>query len=93
MVQEDPSKRPNMDEVVARYKVIYEGLNAWKLRSRIKSVDEDFWLGIFRGVVHWSRCVQYLLRRLPAIPTYRPVRDVPLGKLGKLPAPRRNRGE
>lgn len=73
MVQNDPSKRPSMDEVVSRYDVIYKGLGAWKLRSRIKSVDEDFLSGIFRGIVHWSRCVQYLLRRLPALPAHHPV--------------------
>ncbi|KAG2135813.1 hypothetical protein DEU56DRAFT_737574 [Suillus clintonianus] len=72
MVQDDPAKRPSMDEVVSRYEVISKGLSTWKLRSRVKSVNENSLTAIFRGVVHWSLHLQYLLRRLPAIPTYRP---------------------
>ena len=35
MVQNDPTKRPTMDEVVTRFSEIRGKLNTWKLRSGI----------------------------------------------------------
>ncbi|KAF8134308.1 hypothetical protein EV363DRAFT_1131233, partial [Boletus edulis] len=34
MIQSDPSKRPAMDEVIARFDNICRSLSRWKLRSR-----------------------------------------------------------
>ncbi len=40
MVQDDPTKRPTMDKVVARFSEIRGKLNSWKLRSRIARKNE-----------------------------------------------------
>jgi hypothetical protein len=40
MVQDDPAKRPKMDEVVSRFREIEGKLSTWKLRSRIDRRDE-----------------------------------------------------
>jgi hypothetical protein len=69
MVQSDPSKRPNMDEVVQRFEVIRKGLSNWKLRSRAIKRDDHLFLGIFRTITHWKRRIGYIVRRIPPIPT------------------------
>ncbi|KAJ7630024.1 hypothetical protein DFH06DRAFT_1005613 [Mycena polygramma] len=35
MVQDDPTKRPSIDQVVTRFAEIQRGLSSWKLRSRV----------------------------------------------------------
>lgn len=40
MVQDDPSKRPTIDEVVARFEKLRKALPWWKLRSRLVRKDE-----------------------------------------------------
>jgi len=62
MMHEDPAQRPNMDEVVSRFKVLRQGLSAWKLRSRVAHVDERSLLDF---VAHWVRRIQYIVRRIP----------------------------
>jgi len=69
MVQDDPQKRPSMDEVVSRFDQIRNGLSSWKLRSRIVNRDEPRFLGFFRSVVHWTRGIGRIVRRIPAVPT------------------------
>jgi len=68
MVQDDPAKRPNMDEVVLRFETICKGLSPWKLRSRVIK-DSDSVIGsFFRRIAHWARRVQHVAARVPAIP-------------------------
>ncbi len=53
MVQDDPEKRSNMNEVVERSEEIIQGLSQWKLRSRtakpdtskfdLSSKDDEVW--------------------------------------------------
>ncbi|EGO22424.1 hypothetical protein SERLADRAFT_473222 [Serpula lacrymans var. lacrymans S7.9] len=69
MVQDDPAKRPTMDEVVARFDQIFEQLSSWKLRSRVVDKTDGNITGLFRGVTHWTRRIGYIIRRVPAIPT------------------------
>jgi hypothetical protein len=69
MVQDDPTKRPTMDEVVARFEVISKKLSGWQLRSRISPRDESFTLGLFRAVPHIAQTVTYISRGLPAVPS------------------------
>lgn len=69
MVQQDPSKRPTMDEVVERYHAISSNLSGWKLRSRVIDKEENVFEGIFRGSSHWMRRVRFMTRGVPAIPT------------------------
>ena len=68
MVQEDPTKRPTMDEVVARFSEIKNKLSTWKLRSRLVHKKEIFPVKVWRTVGHWYRTVSYGLSRKAAIP-------------------------
>jgi len=67
MVQDDPKKRPTMDEVVGRFDDIVHGLSNWKLRSRVAKKNDDF--GFFYAIKHWPRRLSFILKRTPAIPT------------------------
>jgi hypothetical protein len=71
MVQTDPTKRPNMKEVVVRFDNIRRGLSGWKLRSRVVDDEEDALERVTRIVSHWVRCVAFVARRVPPIPTPR----------------------
>ncbi|KAI0294570.1 hypothetical protein BC826DRAFT_1011363 [Russula brevipes] len=68
MVQDDPTKRPKMDEVVTRFLETKAKLSAWKLRSRITHQDEIWPLTAWRGVMHWCRTIGYVVGRKAAIP-------------------------
>jgi hypothetical protein len=68
MVQEDPAKRPTMDQVVARFDEIFRSLSQWKLRSRVVGKTDSNIAGIYRAVVHAIHAVQYILTRKPAVP-------------------------
>ena len=70
MVQDDPGKRPTIDEVVTRFNDIQKGLSSWKLRSRVVKINDNGLVGFFRGITHWSRRVQYIVRRVPAVPLH-----------------------
>ena len=68
MVQEDPTKRPNMEEVVTRFADIRKRLSSWKLRSRMAR-DIELWpVAAWRSVAHWYRTIGYVLARKAAIP-------------------------
>ncbi|KAI0253541.1 hypothetical protein BJV78DRAFT_1122973, partial [Lactifluus subvellereus] len=56
MVQEDPTKRPTMDEVVTHFAEIKGKLSTWKLRSRMARRNEVWPLGSGRmeGSQHTS---------------------------------------
>jgi len=69
MVQDDPQKRPTMDEVVSRFDQIRNGLSSWKLRSRVVERDESRFLGFFRSIAHWTRGMGLIVRRIPSVPT------------------------
>jgi hypothetical protein len=68
MVQDDPTKRPKMDEVVTRFREIKGKLSTWKLRSRIVRRDEIWPLTVWRSVGHWYRTIGYVVGRKAAIP-------------------------
>jgi len=68
MVQDDPVKRPNMDEVVARFETICNGLSSWKLRSRVAKQSDSVMGGFFRGIAHWTRRIRFIITRVPPIP-------------------------
>jgi len=67
MVQNDPAKRPTIDEVVTRFDVIRKQLGTMKLRSRVGPRDESF--GAIRDLAQLFRIVKHALQGLPAIPT------------------------
>ncbi|KAG6847854.1 hypothetical protein H0H93_005506 [Arthromyces matolae] len=66
MVKDNPRERPTMDQVVARYDNMINGLSEWKLRSPVVTVGES--LGIFGFIGHWVKHFVYHLRGIPAIP-------------------------
>lgn len=68
MVQDDPKKRPNMDEVVARFETIQASLSSWKLRSRVVPRKDMFYHGIIHGAKHWIRRIGFVVKRVPPIP-------------------------
>ena len=68
MVQNDPNKRPTMDEVVTRFSEIRTKLSTWKLRSRIPRKYELWPVTAWRSVSHWYCTIGYILGRKAAIP-------------------------
>jgi serine/threonine protein kinase len=77
MVQDEPSKRPTIDEVVTRFEEIRKGLSSWKLRSRVsKEKDNVIATALTRVVPHWARRVGFIAKRVPAIPTPKPKKKV-----------------
>ena len=68
MVQDDPTKRPKVDEVVSRFLEIKGKLSTWKLRSRIVRRDEIWPLAVWRTISHWYQTTGYVLSRKAAIP-------------------------
>jgi len=69
MVKDDPKQRLTMDEVVARFNDITKRLSSWKLRSRVAKKNERRLRGVVHSVVHWTKQVGFIARRVPAIPT------------------------
>ncbi|KAG2135802.1 hypothetical protein DEU56DRAFT_806610 [Suillus clintonianus] len=69
MVQNDPAQRPTMDEVMSRFATTYQALSAWQLRSRAVMKKEWIIRRPFRETFHWLRCLRFLSRHLPAIPS------------------------
>ncbi|KAF8838515.1 hypothetical protein BDN67DRAFT_971432 [Paxillus ammoniavirescens] len=67
MIQADPSKRPTMDEVVARFDTICRSLSSWKLRSRVVDEDEDEFEWFTRTISHWTRRIGFVVRGVPAV--------------------------
>jgi hypothetical protein len=69
MIVEDPTKRPTMDEVVARFSNIKASLGSWTLRSRIAPRYEFPIFGLWRAASHWQRRIGYMMAGTPAIPS------------------------
>ena len=70
MVQDDPAKRPNIDEVVRRFDEIMRPLSWWKLRSRLVEVKEkgDPIASIIRPIHHFFRTAGHVLMFRNPIP-------------------------
>ncbi|KIK54375.1 hypothetical protein GYMLUDRAFT_48743 [Collybiopsis luxurians FD-317 M1] len=68
MIQDDPSKRPNIDEVVSRFSNLVHSLSWYKLRSRAVITNEDPFLKPFRALYHLIWTFGMILTRRPAIP-------------------------
>ncbi|KAI0065668.1 hypothetical protein BV25DRAFT_1913128 [Artomyces pyxidatus] len=71
MVAQDPSKRPNIEQVVSRFRDIRGALSSWKLRSRMRRRKEIWPLTIYLSVGAWCRRLGYIVTRTPAIPVPR----------------------
>ncbi|KAF8874869.1 hypothetical protein CPB84DRAFT_1736865 [Gymnopilus junonius] len=68
MVQEDPTKRPTMDEVVRRFDDLVQGLSFFKLRSRVPQRKDNIFIALEHCIPHWLRKFRSIIRRTPAMP-------------------------
>jgi len=71
MVQDDPTKRRNMSEVVERFEELVQSLSQGILRSRAASRMLYFAQRIQTPLYllsHWKRKITYIINRTPAIP-------------------------
>jgi hypothetical protein len=68
MLQTDPSKRPTIDEVMSRFEEVRKSLGYWKLSSRAAGKDEDVFLKVARGMQHFKKRVEYMLKRTHSVP-------------------------
>jgi hypothetical protein len=68
MVQDDPTKRPTMDQVIVRFEIIRKGLSSWKLRSRVVDRTDSFIGGVGRSMKHWKRRFRYITAGVSPIP-------------------------
>ena len=72
MVQDDPTKRPSMSEVIKRFDELVQGLTQWKLRSRAAPRMLYFSQRMrtpLHIISHWKRKVTYIINKTPPIPT------------------------
>ncbi|TFK74313.1 hypothetical protein BDN72DRAFT_81236 [Pluteus cervinus] len=69
MVQDDPEKRPTIDEVVARFEKICERLSISKLRSRPIRRKGNIFKGLRNYIEHRRRRNDYVKRGIPPIPS------------------------
>lgn len=67
MVQDDPAKRPTIDEVATRFAAMRKKMGLFKMRSRVAPKDEDF--ATLRSVAHAFKSVGYTLLGAHAVPT------------------------
>lgn len=66
LTQPEASKRPRIDEAVARLSTLAGTLSSWKLRSRTRAHSDYF--KHLRFFVHWPNRITYIITRTPAIP-------------------------
>lgn len=69
MVQDDPSKRPTIDEAVVRFKGIRQQLSTNQLRARLVDRGEGFFASLHRGILHFGQRLVDTFNRIPAIPS------------------------
>ncbi|KAF9480288.1 hypothetical protein BDN70DRAFT_621677 [Pholiota conissans] len=68
MVQDDPTKRPTIDECVIRLDEIARSLSSWTLRGQVWHESDNIFGFLYRFISHWTRCLSYIIRRIPPIP-------------------------
>ena len=67
MVQDDPAKRPSIDEVVTRFNAMRKKMGTIKLRSRVARREDGF--SLFCYFAHVFTSIKYTLQGIPPIPT------------------------
>jgi len=68
MTDENPEKRPTIEEVVEKFDRIRSSLSVIKLRSPITSKNGYILLTVFRHALQLTRTARYIIHRRPAIP-------------------------
>jgi len=69
LVQDDPAQRPTIHDVVTQFGLLLSSLSSWKLRQRLRKKTESSTGAFFRGIGHAFRTLNYIIQRLPALPT------------------------
>ncbi|KZT10870.1 uncharacterized protein LAESUDRAFT_672427 [Laetiporus sulphureus 93-53] len=69
MVDDDPAKRPTIDQVVTRFADLRGKLGYWKLRSRLVPWKEFWIMKIYRTIRHILRTIGYIVMNRPPVPT------------------------
>ncbi|KAH9920123.1 uncharacterized protein B0H18DRAFT_1122090 [Fomitopsis serialis] len=68
MVQDNPDKRPTIDEVASRSELLFGQLSSWKLRARLVEREETAFTRTTRNISHLFHTARHIVRRLPAVP-------------------------
>jgi len=68
MTQDDPSKRPVINDVVSRWDVILKSLSTQKLRSRVVYKNEPFLYRLWISLGAYKRRIWYTISRKAALP-------------------------
>ena len=68
MTDENPAKRPTIEEVVEMFDSIRCSLSTVKLRSPITSKNSPTIFTIFRHATQLTRTILYVIQKRPAIP-------------------------
>ena len=68
MTNEDPAKRPRIEEVLQTFARIRRSLSKAKLRSAIISRKAPKVFVVVQRAMHSIRTMKYILSRLPSIP-------------------------
>ncbi|KAF9522864.1 kinase-like domain-containing protein [Crepidotus variabilis] len=71
MVQDDPNKRPTIDEVLKRFEDLAQSLSAYQLRSRPVSRRESVFKVVPNTIGHWKRKIWFTVSRTSAVPQSR----------------------
>lgn len=62
MTQEDPAKRPTMEQVLVRFETVVNSLDKWTLGSRVVDKSEFFLTTVIRSVPHVGMQVGSMLK-------------------------------
>ncbi|KAJ3481135.1 hypothetical protein NLI96_g7861 [Meripilus lineatus] len=70
MVQDDPKKRPTINDVVSRFNEMVPTLSYWHLRSRLVEIEEREWFGLAtcRAIAHIYRTIIHIFTFRNSIP-------------------------
>lgn len=69
MVADDPTKRPTIDDVLARFRQIYASVGHWRRRSRLADQGESAARHACRNVKHAFIAIGHIVASHSAVPT------------------------
>ena len=72
MTDENPAKRPTIEEVIEKFERIRSSLSTIKLRSPIISKKDPRIFTVFRHARQLTRTFLYVIQRIPAVPVHYP---------------------
>ena len=70
MTDENPAKRPTIEEVIEKFDEIRSSLSKVKLRSPIISKKDPIIFTIFRHARQLTRTLLYVIQQIPAVPVH-----------------------